>query len=372
MKKLIFILYPIFLVLFLFFSYAFVDSNLIYLKNLYTGFSFDKNFLTTVLFASFILIYFIFYILFLILLKKNKLSLKDIKILIVITIGILFLSYPAMLSYDIFNYLTTAKVLFFYRENPYIIMPIEFTGEPLLSFTRASNKIALYGPFWLLLTGIPNVSGFGNFLMTLFSLKLLIVLFYIGTTLLIFKISKNIFSVLFFALNPLIVIETLINSHNDIAMMFFALLSFWFILKKRLFLSLLFLFLSILIKYTTIFLLPVFAYMIWQQYLHKREINFEKVFYFSIILMMLIFFLSPLREEIYPWYAIWFLTFVALVPTQKIIISGSVIFSLSLLLGYVPYLYSGTYAGLTPIIKTMVSFIPSGLFGVYYAIKKKI
>lgn len=372
MKKLIFILYPIFLILFLFFSYAFVDSNLVFLKNLYTGFSYNNKIFTTIFFTLFVSIFFVFYILFLIFLKKNRLSLKDIKILIAITVCILFLSYPAMLSYDIFNYLTTAKVLFFYQENPYVIMPIEFTGEPYLSFTRASNKIALYGPVWELISGIPYKLGFGNFIITLFSFKLFIVFFYIAMTLLIFRISKSIFSVTLLALNPLVIIETLVNSHNDIVMMFFALLSFWFIKKKRLFFSLFFLLISILIKYATVFLLPVYIYMIWRLYVKKKEINYEKVFQYATFLMLLIFLLSPIREEIYSWYAIWFFTFAALIPAKKFILYSGIIFTFGLLLRYIPYMFTLTYLGYTPLIKTLFSFTPALLFSIYYGLKKKI
>lgn len=371
MKKFIFLSYSFFLFLFTVFSYAFVDPNLFYLKSIYTGFAFDNKFLTTILYVLLIFIFFIYYLLFIVLYRRNKLVLKDIKILISATIIILFLAYPAMLSYDIFNYLTTAKVFFSYQENPYIIMPIELIGEPFLSFTRATNKIALYGPVWELFAGIPYMLGVGNFITILFSFKLSILLFYVATIILIYKISKNVFPVLFFALNPLVVIETLISAHNDIIMMFFALLSFWFILKKKLLFSLLFLALSILIKYATIFLLPVIVYVIKKHYIDKKEINYEKVFYLSSLLMIIIFLLSPLREEIYTWYAIWFLTFIALVPKRRFILYASSIFSFSLLLRYTPFMITGTYLSPTPILKTIISFTPVLLFSIYYVLKKK-
>lgn len=372
MKKLIFFLYPLVLIAFSIFSYLFVDPNLQYFNPINTGFAFDKRLVTTAIYILFIFLFFTFYFLFLSLVKKHKIDLKNIKFLIGITIVVLFLSYPAILSYDIFNYLTTAKVLFFYQENPYIVMPIEFLGDPSLDFTRAANKIALYGPVWIFISGIPYTIGLGNFLITLFSFKLFIVLFYIGTTLLVFKISKSIFSTALFALNPLIILETLVSSHNDIVMMFFALLSFLFFLKKNLWISILFLLLSILIKYATLFLLPIFIYMFWKQYVVKQEIKKEQIFYFSTLSMMLIFFLSPLREEIYPWYAIWFLVFVMLNPLKKRFLYTNLVFSLSLLLGYTPYMLTGTYLNPTPFLKTLVSFTPPVLFSIYYVIKKKI
>src|SRR5581483_4454944 len=99
------------------------------------------------------------------------------KIIIGVSVSLLLLAYPTMLSFDIFNYIATAKVLFHYHENPYIIMPMEFIGDPLLHYTRAANKVALYAPFWIFITGSPYVLGFKNIFLILFNFKILNVLF---------------------------------------------------------------------------------------------------------------------------------------------------------------------------------------------------
>lgn len=369
MKKGLFIFYPLFLVGFTIFSYAFVDPNLNYLKNIYTGFAFDHRIITTIIYIFLILLFFIIYIVFLKMIKDGELTALDVKKLIILTVGILFFSYAAMLSYDIFNYILTAKVSFFYQENPYVIMPIELT-DPFLLFTRAANKLALYGPFWIILTFIPHILGFNHFILTFFSFKLLIVPFYIGITYFIWKISKNLFSVVFFALNPLVIIETLVSGHNDIVMMFLALFSFFLLMKKKILLSILLFLMSIFIKYATIFLTPIFLYILWKT-LIDQKIKWQKIYFLSFVSMFIVFILSPIREEIYPWYAIWFLTFVSFIPEKKIIFYTSLIFSFSLLFRYTPYLFSGTYLGQTPVIKTIVSFVPPILFSIYYGILKK-
>lgn len=370
MNRIVLILYTLLLIFFTLFSYFSIDRNLFYLRNIYTGLAFDKRFSTTIIYILLIFLFFIFDFLFLILLKKKRIGFKNIKLLISITVVILFFSYPAMLSYDIFNYLTTAKVLFFYKENPYIVMPIEFVGEPFLSFTRAANKTALYGPAWILLTGIPYLASFGNFILLLFAFKFVIILFYIATVFLIWKFTKDVFSTAFFALNPLVIIETIGSGHNDIVMIFFALLSFYLLMHKRIWLGFLFLLISIFVKYATIFLVPVFIYIAWQS--KKDKVNWGKIFTISALIMFAVFLiLSPLREEIYPWYAIWFLIFVALIPSKKFILYTSIIFSFSLLLRYVPYMLSGSYLG-SSIIKILISFMPSILFSMYYGFKKKI
>lgn len=371
MKKIIFILYSFFLLIFLIFSYTFIDPNLIYLKKIYTGFAFDNRFIATTFYLFLIFSFFIFYFLFVFLLKRGKIDLKNIKFLVAVTVGTLLLSYPAMLSYDIFNYIATAKVLFFYHENPYIIMPIEFIGDPLLLFMHAANKVALYGISWITLTSIPNFFGFGFFILTLFSFKLFVLIFYIGVILMIWKMSGNLFSVAFFALNPLVIIETLISGHNDIVMMFLVLFSFFLIMKKKIVLAVAVFIFSIFIKYATLFLIPVFLYVIWKT-LVKEKIYWSKIYLLSFLLMLLAFLMAPIREEIYPWYAIWFLSFVSLIPERKFILYASLAFTFGLMLGYTPFMYSGTYIGLTPNIKTITSLIPPVLFSIYYGVKKKI
>lgn len=369
MKKFLVVSYSIFLTLFSIFSYAFVDPNLLYLKDIYSGFAFSNRFLTTIFYMLFIFIFFIFYGIFVWLAVKKKLKFKDMLILLGVTLGILLFSYPAMLSYDIFNYIATSKVLFFYRENPYVIMPIEFIGDPLLSFTHAANKIALYAPLWIFLTGAPYVLGFGDFIVTLLNFKILLSAFYLATVFLIWKISKSIVSVFLFSFNPLIITETLISGHNDIVMTFLALFSFLFLIKKKIFVAILLFILSILIKYATILLIPVFLYFLWRT-IKKKDIVWKSIFYSSSLLMYAGFLLSPIREEIYPWYALWFLPFAFLVADKKLLLYISIAFSFGLLLRYIPFMFFGTHAGLTPIIKSSVTFIPVFLVLFYFIAKK--
>ena len=363
------LIYGLFLLSLFFFSYLFIDQNFFYLKSFYSGLAFTNRDQVSILHTVFVLIFFLIYSQ--ILKNIRMFNIPKVKLLIGGTVGILIFSYPAFLSFDIFNYIATAKTLFFYGENPYIVMPIEFTGDSLLLFTHAANKIALYGPVWLGLTAIPFFLGFGNILLTVFSFKVFIALFYLGIVYILWKMTKNLYSVSLFALNPLVLIETLMSSHNDIVMMFFALLSFFLLSSKKLVLAFLFLLFSILIKYAAVFLLPVFFYAALKV-IKKEKINWQKVFFLSFISMFAIFLLSHFREEIYPWYAIWFLPFTALILRRKIILYISLAFSFGLLFRYVPFMLYGTHFGIIPIIKNLVTFIPPLLILFYYFFKNKL
>lgn len=364
------VIYILFLILFMVFSYTFVDPGLIYLKNLLTNFTLLYREETTILYVFCVSVFFGFYVLFLWLLKKKVLHNKDIIRLIMITTAILFFTYPAMLSFDIFNYIATAKVLFHYHENPYIIMPVAFAGDPLLLFTHAANKVALYGFFWIFLSGIPFLLGFGYFLLTLFLFKLLIFFFYFATIFVIWKITKNVLSIALFALNPLVVIETLISSHNDIVMVFFMLFAWYLLKEKKIIYAGIFLLMSVFIKYATVFLLPVFIFVLWKT-VKKKNIQWDKIFFTNaIILFIVMLSLGPVREEIYPWYAIWFFSFVCLIPRYKMLFFMSMSILFGLLLRYIPFMLLGTYAEPTPVIKILVTFVPPFIALSYFSIRR--
>lgn len=352
------------LILFSIFTYAFVDINLSYLKNLYTGYYLTHRFLLASIYTALILILFGCFYYFI--KNINKLQYLLNKIISLVIIATIF-SYPAALTFDSFNYMTTSKVIYYFQENPYVIYPIEFVNEPYLAFTRAVNKTALYGPFWILLSGIPHFLGLGNFVLTLFSFKTFIALFYLGTVYLISKIDKN--AVLFFALNPLAIIESLVSSHNDIVMIFFALLSFYLFFQTKYIPSLFSILGSLLIKPATLFLMPVYLGMIKDKVIGKK-INKEKAFRYSAIFMFIIFLLSPLREELYPWYAIWFIVFTAFLHKNKFLQNLVLVFSLGLMLRYIPYMATGNYFGQTPIIRNLLTLIPVVIFLVFVWLKK--
>ncbi len=349
------LIYAIFLVFITVFSYFFVDQNLTYLKHFYTGFSTTHRLLASSIFFLIIVIHFIFYIVFLRRIKRGTINLK---LIVFLTAFILLFSYPAMLSYDIFNYVITSKVLFGYHENPYIFVPMQFASDPFLEFTRATNKIALYGPFWILVSGLPYFFGFGNFLLTLFGFKLIASISYLAMSFLILKITKNPLSAAIFALNPLVIMESLVSGHNDIFMMFFALLSLYLLSKGEKIKASIYLFFSILVKYATVFLVPVFVYEFWK-IVKSKSIHLGTTYFLASISMFAIFLLSPIREEVYPWYGIWFLTFVSTIPHRRVLLYLSIGLSIGLLLSYLPYMALGSYFGPTPYIKILFIFIPA-------------
>jgi len=355
-KKLYLFIFFIVISVFTVFSYGFRDPNLNLSDNQLVRAFTDPLFhivyyqrpVASIVFFFFLVFLFVsyFYIL------KNPM--KNVVRIVVIAAVILSLSYPA-LTHDLFNYITTAKVAFFHRENPYIVMPIEIPGEQYLAFTRAANKVALYGPVWLLLTALPHYMGNNTVWQTIISFKLLALLGYLAFVFLILKVTKSEKNVLFFALNPLILIETLVSGHNDIFMMILACtgLLVW---QKQKILGIAAVCASALVKGATIVLLP---------FLFFRGISRETLLRYVYGSLAFVFFVfAPLREELYPWYAVWLVCITSLMDMKKnaMIISFTIVLSFALELRHLPYMWMGYYEGPGPPLRFIVTIIPIALY----------
>ncbi|MBI5620716.1 hypothetical protein HY949_02985, partial [Candidatus Gottesmanbacteria bacterium] len=150
-------IYYFILIIFAILSWGFVEpsaslpgirslNQIIYFQTLYP----------TVWYTVTITVLFAWYVWILHRIKAGFLTSKNVWYLIMGTTVILVWAYPA-LSNDIFNYIATAKVTFLYRENPYIVMPIDIPNDASFTSLHAANKVALYGPVWIALTAIPHV-----------------------------------------------------------------------------------------------------------------------------------------------------------------------------------------------------------------------
>lgn len=357
------IVFALILITLVVYSYGFVDPNFSLSSNSIfqtvhkplAHLVFQNRVLSGGVFLGIVISLFLFYLYFL---KKN-ISVKSI--LFVTTV--LIFSYPAF-SYDIFNYILTAKVAYVYKENPYVVLPIEIPNEPMLAFTRASNKLALYGPTWLGISFLPHVLGMGRIWQTILSFKMTIAVFYFFLLWLIYKITKDMHSVIFFALNPLVLVEVLVSSHNDVVMMSLALAG----IALGTPLGLVLLTLSIFVKGATVILLPLFIFHL------IKPLSKDLLFRIAFWLMLLVFFLSPLREELYPWYAVWFLTFAAVIPWKQdsFVHNLCIALSFGLLLRYLPYLVTNSYAGWGPVLRIVFTMLPIIILFLWYTVKKRL
>lgn len=352
MKKILLISYFLLFVIFGFFSFVLTDPNLFLLKSdFFVSFQtyLWKNFLPlqnfrTIFFGGLMIAIFINYLL--ILKNWTKLNLNSRKnfwqFLIIISLP-LILSYNA-LSYDLFNYIFNAKMVVEFGANPHVQTAIDFPDEPMLRFMNNVHTPAPYGYGWTALSVIPYLAGLGKFFSTFLVFKLFAFLSLLLTLLITEKFFKkaNYFQLALLFFNPLVLIEILSSAHNDLWMLFPALLAVYlaksFNNKKLLktFLIVILMTISVSIKYATVVLLPFIVFFIFKNKLGKLG-KIPHIF----DLMSLALFLPLLTERsryFLPWYLIWSLVFLPLIQS-RLLKNLLIVFSLSSLLRYLPWFY---------------------------------
>jgi hypothetical protein len=154
-------------------------------------------------------------------------------------------------------------------------------------------------------------------------------------------------------------------------MMFFALLAFLFLMQKRRIISSIAIMASVLIKYATIFLLPLYSWSFIRN-LRGKKMKIEQIGFWGFYSMLIIYLLSPLRAELYPWYTVWLIAFAALAIRNRFIFYLSIVISFGVLFRYVPFMLLGTHLGPTPLIKILVTLVPVLIFLFVISIKHLI
>lgn len=358
----IYFLYWVTLLCLTVFSYGFIDINLhlstspIFLRFQapLSALVFTMRPIATAIFLVLLMLMSICYIFFLVRYRVIFSSVKKIVITIILSCLLLTLSFPAF-TYDLFNYMATAKLTFTYKENPYIVMPIEIPNEPNLAYTRAANKVALYGPVWIVITALPNLLGAGSIWKTILAFKFMNAFMLCLFSFLIYRFTKSIRNVIFFAFNPLVLIETMIGGHNDIYMMVLAIIGLLLWRSNssgRRIIGALAFFASWWVKGATVVMTPL---------LFLPKYSIDRILIISYWLLAGIFFiLTPIREELYPWYAIWMISICALLKYEqhKKLWEFTVVLSIALELRNLPYMYMGYYGGPGPILRTILTFVP--------------
>lgn len=346
-----------FLIAILLFLYSFTQIDLgLTLTRMSIWADIQKNFqyigyfnrpLSTMLYVGILVLLFVYYFFFLFLAKKKKLQEKTFWFLVLgITLFLAF-SYNAF-SHDIFNYIFDAKILSFYQDNPYARKALDYPTDPMLGFMRWTHRTYPYGPVWLALTAPLSYLGFQYLLLTQILFKLLMAgsflgsVYYIGEILRKHKADYRILGMTFFAFNPLVLIESLVSAHNDIVMMFFALMALYFLVIRRLNFSLLFLVFSIGVKFATAFLLPLYLIQ-WVLVKKQKPFSWEIFYICASILMLLAVIAASLRSNFQPWYLIFMLPFVSFIAVRKYVAIPVILLTIAALVNYIPYLYYGNW-----------------------------
>ncbi len=218
--------------------------------------------------------YFIVIILFIVaylrLIKKRNDYFKNIKyvFIFIFIISCIFIVVTPFLSSDIYYYLGIGRLSQQYNQNPYYVNMRDFVDKEninldndtmlLVGYNNVwSETTVVYGPIWTMICESFSKLSLGNADIGLLVFKIASIVVHMLNCYYIYKISKRKLFVLIYGLNPLVLLDGIGNMHNDLYLLLFTLISLYMITKKNdIHLSLVFLSLSVNIKFVMILLLP--------------------------------------------------------------------------------------------------------------------
>jgi hypothetical protein len=392
----LYILFFLSILFYSFFSYSLVDPNLVLSSNA-TYWSF-QNWMWSTFFENgklmaytyFFLITTLFIIYFNILekLRTNKTVIKNIFknkyifLFLIIILPLLF-SYNA-LSHDVFNYIFNSRMIVEYGADPYVSVALDFPDDLWTRFMHNTHTPAPYGKGWTYLSLVPYLLGFGKFTLSLLSFRvwslLSVFLLYFSLQHLsksLLKRSLNLYELGLVFFNPLLLIETISNYHNDLWMMVPAVFGVSFLVRsmgkkgsdnkdkmRLLIISIFLLIISISIKLASLALIPIWLLAIGldnisERFSQKLAVKFKlksemfkNIFEkfitsfwnkfqnyipdFAALLMLLPLFTAR-SQQFLPWYVLWVFVWIPFIKI-KLFRNLIIIFTISSSLRYLPWL----------------------------------
>ena len=347
-------LYGLLLVFFGIYSYWLIDPNITFFQNSYwvqfrdwaVYLGYYRRDISWIVYFALLILLFVFHFIFL---KKFK----HYSVLRIAGIVALFgcISYP-FLSHDLFNYLFDARILTHYGLNPYTHTALDFQKDLWTRFMHWTHRTYPYGPTFLPLTLIPSYLGWGKFSITFFLYKLMNGILYFLAIYLLNKKDKK--AAMIFATHPLIIIEGLVNGHNDLIAVSIGIIGIYLLEKKyNIWSHVLFLF-SAGIKYVTAPIIGLISTLRITRYM-----KFLFIAQISIILYLC------WKMEIQPWYFLSLFVFLPFFP--QVLEKLSILF-LGLLLSYYPFIRFGDWTAKTVALKHEIVFTATLLQGAFFII----
>ncbi len=152
--------------------------------------------------------------------------------------GITLLAQPALFSDDVFRYIFTGRILTVYHADPMTTAPAQFPHDPYLSWIAQPGMPNVYGPLWLTFTSLlARIDGSPVTMLLLFKASTLV--FHLLDCVIIWAIlgkiapTRRFLGTLLYAWNPLVLIESAGNGHNEAALILLLLLATWLYVQRE-------------------------------------------------------------------------------------------------------------------------------------------
>lgn len=293
----------------------------------------------------------------------DRLSLREIGLMMVGLLIVLMPAYPA-LSNDIYNYLMNARMMREYQASPYIHPAWDFPDDPWLKFMMNVHTTTPYGIAWTAIGFVVYILTWGDLQMGMLGFRLLAIggMGVVGWAIYVLS-GKQRLPALMFLLNPLVIIEAAINVHNDMTMMAWLMLGIigWQGWKGRRWtwaiISLIGGWgLSVYTKLVTI-ISPAIVVIYELSHNWLKKIDLAGWAFWGFLVAM--YFDGAKRY--FSWYLLWSICFFPLTK-NKLTKTVGWLFSFSGLLSYWVYLYTGEYNWLTRRLRLLTFFLLPGIY----------
>jgi hypothetical protein len=190
--------------------------------------------------------------------------------------GLCLVTLPRLFSKDVLSYLVYGRAFGAYGLNPYTTNPINMQYDFNFRLIDWHDAVSVYGPVWTLLctalykvvhpVATTHIWGY------VIGFRLLALAFHLGSVVLVWYIlgrlrpREQVAGTIFYAWNPLTLIEFAGNGHNDVVLVFFLLaaLAAHMAERRRPALVALCLALSVLTKFITLLIVPAYALLLWR------------------------------------------------------------------------------------------------------------
>ena len=210
---------------------------------------------------------------------------------------LVLLIVPGVLSTDLFSYVWYGRIVGVFGDNPFTHVPADYTWRDpgnWLQWVYWKETPSVYGPAWVMLAGVvaSAAQAFGGDIVNhVLGHKILADLSHIANVLLIWKVADLVISrywprpdslphgvslgdwqtgarvgvTLAYAWNPLLILETGANGHNDVLLVTGVLAALWLHLLGRWRLASVALAIATLVKFNTVLLLPGYLWLlVWE------------------------------------------------------------------------------------------------------------
>ncbi len=191
-----------------------------------------------------------------------------------VVLGVTCALLPTLPSDDVFSYILYGRISALHGANPLIATPADFPHDPFLPLVYWRGVRSVYGPAWLLLSeGLTHLAeALGGSLAVYVALfKLLGLIAHLANTLLIWGIlgrlapSRRLTGTLFYAWNPLCLLEFCASAHNDALMLTFALIGVYWFVRGQEAPAIVAFGLSIATKYVLLAVMPFYLLFVYQR-----------------------------------------------------------------------------------------------------------